>query len=518
MKGLTVHPLPPAKTICMIIVLVCLFYAPSSLAIESRKIEKLIEEAQPPGKREALHQERQKLLSEGREHYFKFCVHCHGQKGEGDGRASYYLFPQPRELSLGIFKFHSTRTNTLPLDEDLVRTISQGVPGTAMPAWGEVLGDEAIRSLVEYIKTFSRRFSMELPGRKMPVSMEPPFDNLSIAHGKKLYKQLRCGRCHGEDGSKEEKLSGTLKNFRGNPSFVYDLRRETSYKSGSSGNEIYRTLITGLDGSPMNAYDYLSDLERWNLIHFLQSRFIKRNNEPVSAVGVIESKKINRPIGLKMDDSIWKETVPVSINLVPVKARKNPAQSVTIQSLHNENKIALRMQWEDPTPDGVVYSKYLDQGAIQFSLGEADVLDSPFYGMGEKDKPVNIWHWKADVRQEIFLKENPKNNRSIKKSNFIASMFLNPFNESPVEELNSRGFGSLTVQSLRNQQVEGKGYWENGRWSVVFIRELKAVSKWDVDFSDRNQVLLAFALWDGNKKDINANKMVSFWQVLNLEQ
>jgi len=36
----------------------------------------------------------------------------------------------------------------------------------------------------------------------------------------------------------------------------------------------------------------------------------------------------------------------------------------------------------------------------------------------------------------------------------------------------------------------------------------------DIDFSDENQVVLAFALWDGSKKEMNSNKMVSFWQAL----
>jgi len=516
MKDLTISLLPQAKYICLIIVLASLFYYQPSLAIESRKIEKMIEEAPLPGGKEVPLQESHKLLKQGRKYYYKFCVHCHGQKGKGDGRASYHLFPAPRELSLGIFKFHSTRTNTLPLDEDLVRTISKGVPGTAMPAWGEVLSDEAIRSLVEFIKTFSHRFSMELPGRKMPVSMEPPFDNLSVTHGKKLYSQLRCGRCHGEDGGKEGKLSGTLKNFWSNPSFVYDLRRETTYKAGSSGTDIHRSLLTGLDGSPMNAYDYLSNSERWNLVHFLQSRFINQNQKPISAVTKVISKKISSPIGLRMDDSIWEQGQAVSVSLIPVRARKNPIHRLTVKSLHNENRIAIRLEWDDPTPDGISNNKFIDQSAIQFALGSAGLLDSPFYGMGEKERPVNIWHWKADVRQKIIQSDKPENNRSGIKLNSKAGMFLSPFNESSVEELNSRGIGTLTVQSLKDQQVEGMGHWENGRWSVVFIRKLQAVGTWDVDFADKDQVLLAFALWDGNNKDMNANKLVSFWQILDL--
>ena len=136
--------------------------------------------------------------------------------------------------------------------------------------------------------------------------------------------------------------------------------------------------------------------------------------------------------------------------------------------------------------------------------------------MGEKEKPVNIWHWKADARQEIIQNVKPEQKSFAKTSSPITGMFLNPFTESPVEQINSRGIGTLTVQSLKDQQVEGRGYWQNGLWTVIFIRDLQTLSKWDVDFVNNNQILLAFALWDGNKKDMNANKMVSFWQVLSL--
>ena len=516
MKDLTAPLLPLTTYIYIIFALTSLFYPQFSLAIESRKIEKMIEEAKPPAEKAALFQERERILKQGKEYYFKFCVHCHGIKGKGDGRASYHLFPQPRELSQGIFKFHTTQTNTLPLNEDIFRTIKRGIPGTAMPAWGEVLSDEAIYSLVEFVKTFSSRFSMELPGRKISISMEPPFDDFSIAHGKKLYGELRCGRCHGEDGSKEGELSGTLKTFRGTPSFVYDLRRENFYKSGSSGTDIYRTLVTGLDGSPMNAYDNLSNAERWSLIHFLQSRYNSQNNKPSSVIVKIISKSINSPISLQMDDSIWNEALAVPISIIPVRARKNPLSRLTVQSLHNGSKIAIKMQWEDPTPDSILKNKYVDQSAIQFAIWGADIKDSPFYGMGEKEKPVNIWHWKADARQEIIQNVKLEQKSFAKTSSPITGMFLNPFTESPVEEINSRGIGTLTVQSLKDQQVEGRGYWQNGRWRVVFIRDLQTLSKWDVDFMNNNQILLAFALWDGNKKDMNANKMVSFWQILSL--
>ena len=515
MSNSTVSFLPSTRCLHIVLVFTILLFPQISQAIESRKIEKLIEGAQSPAEKKLRIQEKESILRQGKEYYFKLCVHCHGEEGEGDGGASKHIFPQPRELSQGIFKFHATQTNTLPLDEDIVRTIKQGIPGTAMPAWDDILSDEIINSIVKFIKTFSVRFGMEVPGRKIAISMEPPFDSLSIAYGKKIYKELRCEKCHGENGSKEGELSKTLKTFRGTNWFVYDLRRKNFYKAGSSGSAIYRTLATGLDGSPMNAYDYISDFERWHLVHFLQSLHSIKKDETFSAVNEIISRGIDRPITLHLEESIWEKALEIPISIRPLRARRNPVSHLTIRSVHNKKKIAIKIKWEDPTPDNILNNNYVDQSAIQFAVDDSDIEDSPFYGMGEKRKIVNIWHWKADVRQKIIKNGKAKQKKIAKNAKSLAGMFVNPFTESSVEEMNSRGIGALTVQPLEEQTLEGRGYWYDGYWNVVFIRNLEATSKWDIDFSDKDQVVLAFALWDGSKKEMSSNKMVSFWQTLN---
>ena len=497
-----------------ILVLVLLLLPQISQAIESRKIEKLIEDAQSPIEKQTRIKEKQLVLEQGKENYFKYCVHCHGKEGKGDGRASKYINPQPRELSQGIYKFHSTKTNSLPLDEDIVRIIKGGVPGTAMPAWGEILSNEVVNSLVIYIKTFAERFGMELPKQKISIGMEPPFDDFSIAHGKKKYDELRCGRCHGENGEKEGELSKILKSFKGTNWFIYDLSRKDFYKGGSSGIDIYQTLTAGLDGSPMNSYDYISDIERWNIVHFLQSLHSVKKNKKLSTVQKITSKWIDKPITINLDDSILEMALETQISLWPLRARKNPFAKLIVRSVYNQDKIAIKLKWKDPTADSIINNKYVDQGAIQFAVNFSDIENSPFYGMGEKGKIVNIWHWKADAHQKIIKSNKSKQKSIVEVPGSLAGMFVNPFTESSVEEMNSKGIGSLTVQPLADQKVEGRGYWYNGYWNVVFIRNLHAGNKWDINFNEKAQVVLAFALWDGNKKEMNSNKMVSFWQIL----
>lgn len=92
--------------------------------------------------------------------YRRHCAHCHGINGDGHGPTAGILNPYPRDYRPGIFKFKSTYTAAQPTDEDLRRIISNGIPGTAMPAFALLPPDE-IDALVEYVKYLSMRGQVE---------------------------------------------------------------------------------------------------------------------------------------------------------------------------------------------------------------------------------------------------------------------------------------------------------------------------------------------------------------------
>ena len=74
----------------------------------------------------------------GKEVYERRCLGCHGKTGDGNGPAATFLFNQrPRNFNAAVFKFRLTK-EPLPTDGDLLRTITRGVRGTAMPAWYEL--------------------------------------------------------------------------------------------------------------------------------------------------------------------------------------------------------------------------------------------------------------------------------------------------------------------------------------------------------------------------------------------
>lgn len=89
-------------------------------------------------------------VAAGKKLYDTNCATCHGPKGKGDGAASKGLVPPPRNFTSGKFKFGKD-------DASLFKTISNGSPGTAMPAWKATLNDKQRWQVVSYLKTLMKK-------------------------------------------------------------------------------------------------------------------------------------------------------------------------------------------------------------------------------------------------------------------------------------------------------------------------------------------------------------------------
>ena len=92
--------------------------------------------------------------------YREHCVHCHGITGDGAGPTAAFLNPYPRDFRKGVFKFKSTPGVSKPTDADLMRTLMEGIPGTAMPSFRLLPGDE-LDAVLEYVKYLSIRGEVE---------------------------------------------------------------------------------------------------------------------------------------------------------------------------------------------------------------------------------------------------------------------------------------------------------------------------------------------------------------------
>jgi len=210
------------------------------------------------------------ILLRGRRVYTAECAVCHGVNGDGAGLAAHMFRVHPRDFRRGIFKFRSTPSGSLPTDRDLLWIVTEGVRWTAMAGRRE-LAEADREAVVQYLKTFSPRFAMESPAQPVPVPRPPARSDALLERGKRLYIDAECGKCHGERGSGDGPSAEGQQDDWGWPTWPSDLTWRP-LKRGSSPEEIYLTIATGLSGTPMPSYgDALESQDIWALVYYLDS-------------------------------------------------------------------------------------------------------------------------------------------------------------------------------------------------------------------------------------------------------
>ncbi len=185
--------------------------------------------------------------------FARHCAACHGVSGRADTMAGLALKPRPRDFTQAQFRFRTTPQGSLPTVDDLVRTIREGLPGSAMPSFRGALPDAQIRGLAEYVQSLApegMRERQEVPVEYAVPAADAPASGIP---GRALYVLLQCDTCHGADGSGTGPSSHGLSNELGAPIHPTDFRY-APMKGGRDENAIMRDLLTGLAGTPMPAY------------------------------------------------------------------------------------------------------------------------------------------------------------------------------------------------------------------------------------------------------------------------
>jgi cytochrome c oxidase cbb3-type subunit I/II len=245
--------------------------------------------------------ETAKVEYDGSVLYGRFCLSCHGEEGFGDGVSAKMLTVKPRDFTRGVFKFRST-LGQMPSDEDLFRTIAEGVGGTEMSPY-EHLPPEAIWALVEHVKgltvgeielydeeeaadyegveeviedddTFYARinwFKFRGTGEPLVVPEPPTPTEELVARGKELFTGLAtCNTCHGDEGLGDGASAPDLVDDWGFPISPRNFK-EDIFKGGSQPEDIYRRVMLGIPGTPMPASkDVLEHPEDpWALVYYV---------------------------------------------------------------------------------------------------------------------------------------------------------------------------------------------------------------------------------------------------------
>lgn len=152
-----------------------------------------------------------------------------------------------------------------------------------MPSFRHMPEEQRLE-LLEYVKSLNQGFRERREIRVVSIPTPPPLTPERISRGKKLYADAECLACHGERGRGDGPSASTLKDNRDLPIAATDLTRPERFKTGSRPEDIYRTLMTGLAGTPMPSYgDSLEPDQAWDLAYYVLS--LSNNRRRTSEAG-----------------------------------------------------------------------------------------------------------------------------------------------------------------------------------------------------------------------------------------
>ena len=203
-------------------------------------------------------------LALGTRVYEEQCAVCHGAAGDGRGHAAHHFQTPPRDFTAGRYKLRSTGSGQLPTDQDLTRTVVRGMPGTGMVPHDH-LSEAEVAAVVELVKRFSPKFAAGPAPTPLPLPPEPPPTTDAAARGRAVYEKAECHECHGRQARGD---GPSAKDLKIKPT---DLTRRP-FKSGPTPLDIFRAILTGLDGTPMPSFHLiLDDGELWDLARYVDS-------------------------------------------------------------------------------------------------------------------------------------------------------------------------------------------------------------------------------------------------------
>jgi mono/diheme cytochrome c family protein len=468
----------------------------------------------------------------GKKTYVKYCSQCHGENGDGEGYASPHLLPRPRNFTTGKFKVRTTATGALPTHQDLVNVIRRGMPYTSMPAWPD-LSDQDVSNLAYFIKTFSADFSKpENAAQPIQLPSAPKATKESVELGKKLYEETGCIKCHGTLGRGDGPSATTLKDDWGHPIRPADLTQSWTFRAGSSREDVFRTMSTGFNGTPMPGFvDALQPEQRWAITDFIDS--LSGNSGP-GYTNLVVAKYVQDPIDVAKGTGSFASAPVARFPIVgqimePGRAFHPPATSVAVQAIYDADSIALLVRWHDMSPQKTgknapslpVPPEEEEQpaqeagsaGGVAQEDKAADPFAEPEAAAAPADQP-------SEFSDAVAIQIPSQLPPGARKPYFIFGDAQNSvdlwfFDLARPAPLQFTGRGSSDIAANNTGEVTGVASYDQGEWSVIFKRPLRAAS--GAPFSPEQFMPMAFSVWDGFSRERGNRRGLTLWYSLYVE-
>ncbi len=422
----------------------------------------------------------------GRALYERYCTQCHGDEGKGDGPAADLVYPRPRDFTLALYKVRSTFSGQLPTDHDLFKVISEGLPGTSMPAWSKFLTESDRWQLVHYLKVFDtlELFKTEAPKQRLATGSPPQITSEFIARGTDLYQSKKCWECHGRNGRGDGSKADTQKDDWGFPIRPVNFTKSWRFRGGDRIEDIYRTFTTGFNGTPMPSFvDAIPAAEdRWAL-----AAFVKSLSRPQKTGQVLRARRTVGEIAADPWAAQWEQAeyldFPLAGQIIVTPRWFKPGHDViTARALYNEREVAILLEWDDGTHNRGERGKPSDEVSIQFPAERFTADEKPFFVLGDARRAVDYWSWSAaqGLRRQL-------------------------------------AHGAAKFEPLENGTVSADGGYRDGQYRVVLRRALAAAGDREPEFAPGRFVPVAFHLRDGEQGEEGLKMALSAWYHLLLE-
>ncbi len=458
----------------------------------------------------AARQEQAGADDRGRAVYVKWCAGCHGDQGRGDGPAARHLLPRPRDFTRAVYQIRTTANGELPREADLRRVVDEGMPGTSMPGWSAVLSGADREAVVRYVRSFSPAFAGAEPAA-LDFGGDPGGGQAAIDSGRALYRAIECWKCHGDAGRGDGPSAPRLEDDWDFPIRAANLTEGWLFNGGGGVEDVYRRLLTGLDGTPMPSFTsgveggQYSYADLWRIARYVRSLSPAAPPRPADVVRAA----LVTALPAAPDDSAWAAVDRFWVSLVGqviVRPRwfAPTVTGVWVQAVHDGGSLALRVSWADPSesPDSTWnvwrtrvagHMAHDDSAAaadpaplpdrllVQFPVRIPTGMDRPYFLAGSPDEAVYLWQWESAPPRAAV-------------------------------EATARGLDAVSPLAASSDSLRAAAVYDRGEWRVQLTRSLATADSTDrLQFVTGRAIPMALFAWDGSNGEAGTRGAVGSW-------
>jgi hypothetical protein len=299
-------------------------------------------------------------------------------------------------------------------------------------------------------------------------------------------------------------------------------------------------MSTGFNGTPMPGFvDAQTPEQRWAITDYIVS--LSGGNGP-GYTNLVVAKHVQDPIDLAKGAASFASAPAAPFAIVgqimePGRAFHPPTTSVTVQAIYDAESIALLVRWHDMSaqktgkngpslPVPAAEEEWVPVGAAQQAEEDpfAEAAAAPGAAQQPAQDPFAEQEAPADQPSEfsdaVSIQIPSQVPTGARKPYFIFGDAQNSvdlwfFDLARPDPLQFTGRGSGDIAPNDTGDLTGVASYDQGEWSVIFKRPLRATS--GAPFSPGQFLPVAFSVWDGLSRERGNRRGLTAWYSLYVE-